>query len=251
MWSPARSRSPRRGGGRRVPGLGGEPAVLGEPRLAERVGVERRRAVEGLVGVGHLAGEEVAGERGRVGRLGEAGREMDVPGAQQQLAAMAVGIVDVLDRPLDRGDGLVREAGRQARAARGHQPGDALQRLLDAVGPVARGVVVHEAARARRLGDRLPEAGLERGRRPRPARRRRSPAGGTGPGRARPGPGSWWPGCRRPWIRDAPGCARGRRRPSPRRPRWPRAPPRPCACRSRGPRTRGRSRRRRSGCRGR
>src|SRR6266849_1175702 len=81
-----------------LPGFGGETAIFGKPDLTAHVGVKCDGAPKRPVLVRHLAGKEIAGEPHRLGPDFADRGEMDVACTSQQRSAMAVGIVDLLDR---------------------------------------------------------------------------------------------------------------------------------------------------------
>jgi len=144
------------------PGVGREAPILGQPDLVEHVCVERRCAVEGVVVAFHLTGEEVAGKSDGLRPHRTGGGEVDLSTAMQQGPVVAVGIVDLLDGPLDPLDRAPDEIERQSAAPGCNELRDGVDRRVDAGRPFGRLAIVNVAAGARRLVDRLSKTSEER-----------------------------------------------------------------------------------------
>ena len=81
--------------------------------------------MEGVVVVLGLAGEQVAGERQRVGPRRQAGGQVDVARPLEQAGAEAGRIVDVADCVGDAGEGVLGEPERQGRVGAEARPSTA------------------------------------------------------------------------------------------------------------------------------
>ena len=143
------------------PGFGGQPAVFCESSLAQHVGVKCGSHVKRIVVFPHFASEQIVRELYRIGPRCAACVKMNIARLMKQRTAITVGIVDVLQGPLDPGNGVFSQPERQLRAAGGCEIGNTFERLLHVTRPLRCSAVIDKASRARDFVDRVAVTGLQ------------------------------------------------------------------------------------------
>ena len=144
-----------------VPALRCQPAVFGEPLVAQHVGIKGRGPIKCVIAVLHLAIEKIACEPHRIGPRDTGGGKMDIAGALKQRAAMAVGVVDFFDRLPDAKNGVFGKPQRHCRA-RGRLVGKTVEHRFHTAGPGEGCPVVDKPYRAGRAVERLAKAAFDR-----------------------------------------------------------------------------------------
>src|SRR5262249_33916325 len=113
-----------------IPRGGGQAAIFGESLRVQHIGIKPRSAMERVVIARHLAGEELAGEANWFGSRRACRSEVNVARTFEQRCAVAVGIVDILCRPLDPLDGPVRKLQDDAGTLAGGEFGEGTERRV-------------------------------------------------------------------------------------------------------------------------